>query len=135
MELTVEQAARQMAAEVVAKAPEGWTQCVLRGHASRSGYGLRGGGYVVPGRPHGFFHVPFPHQGLAADDFNQSFNRTASVAAGGQQANNSVAQVGSVASGRISDLLTQQGNARASGYAGQAQAWGGALKDIAGLFQ
>ncbi|MEU2629261.1 SMI1/KNR4 family protein [Kitasatospora sp. NPDC007106] len=55
-----------MAAEVVAEAPEGWAECVLRGHAGRSGFGLRGGGYVVPSRPSGFFHVSFPHQGLAA---------------------------------------------------------------------
>ncbi|MFJ9520607.1 SMI1/KNR4 family protein [Kitasatospora sp. NPDC101801] len=66
MDLTVEQAARQMTADVVAKAPEGWAECVLRGHASGSGFGLRGGGYVVPSRPNSFFHVPFPHQGLAS---------------------------------------------------------------------
>lgn len=74
-------------------------------------------------------------QGLAADDYNQQFNRVASVSAGGQQANNAVANAGQIASGRISDLLTQQGNARASGYAASGQAWQGALKDIAGLFQ
>lgn len=66
MDLTVEQAARQIAAEVAAKAPEGWTECVLRGHASRSGLGLSGGGYVVPSRPDSFYQVPFPHQALAS---------------------------------------------------------------------
>ncbi|MFF3002119.1 SMI1/KNR4 family protein [Kitasatospora sp. NPDC057940] len=66
MDLTVEQAARQITAEVVAQAPEGWTKCVLRGHGSRGGVGLSGGGYVVPSRPGSFFRTPFPHQGLAS---------------------------------------------------------------------
>ncbi|MFG2887100.1 SMI1/KNR4 family protein [Streptomyces sp. NPDC048297] len=64
MDLTVEQVARQITAEVVAQAPEGWAECVLRGHASRTGVGLSGGGYVVPSRPGFFSGVPFPHQGL-----------------------------------------------------------------------
>ncbi|MEU4116492.1 SMI1/KNR4 family protein [Kitasatospora sp. NPDC028055] len=66
MDQTVEQAARQITAEVVAQAPEGWTKCVLRGHGSRGGVGLSGGGYVVPSHPHSFFRTPFPHQSLAA---------------------------------------------------------------------
>jgi len=66
MDLTVEQAARQITAEVVAQAPEGWTECVLRGHGSRGSVGLSGGGYVVPSRPGSFFRTPFPHQGLAS---------------------------------------------------------------------
>ncbi|MFD9592002.1 SMI1/KNR4 family protein [Kitasatospora sp. NPDC059973] len=66
MDLTVKEAARRIAAEVVAQAPEGWAKCVLRGHASRSGVGLSGGGYVVPSRPGSFFRVPFPQQCLAS---------------------------------------------------------------------
>jgi cell wall assembly regulator SMI1 len=66
MDLTVEQAARQITAEVVAQAPEGWTECVLRGNASRTSLGLSGGGYVVPSRPGSFFRLPFPRQGLAS---------------------------------------------------------------------
>ncbi|MEU0600643.1 SMI1/KNR4 family protein [Streptomyces sp. NPDC006393] len=58
--------AQQITAEVVAQAPEGWTECVLRGRGSRTGVGLFGAGYVVPSRPGSFFDIPFPHQGLAS---------------------------------------------------------------------
>ncbi|MFI1094871.1 SMI1/KNR4 family protein [Streptomyces sp. NPDC020917] len=66
MDVTVEQAARQITAEVVARAPEGWTECVLRGSGSRGSVGLFGGGYVVPSRPGHFFGLPFPGQALAS---------------------------------------------------------------------
>ncbi|GAA2785285.1 hypothetical protein GCM10010441_07800 [Kitasatospora paracochleata] len=66
MDLTVEQTARRITAEVVAMAPDGWERCVLRGSGSRSGVGLSGGGYVVPSRTDGLFGLPFPHEGLAA---------------------------------------------------------------------
>ncbi|MEU5076006.1 SMI1/KNR4 family protein [Streptomyces asoensis] len=66
MGLAVEQAVREITAEVVAQAPEGWTECVLRGHGSRASTGLAGGGYVVPSRPGLFFRLPSLHQGLAA---------------------------------------------------------------------
>ncbi|MBQ0986308.1 SMI1/KNR4 family protein [Streptomyces sp. F63] len=66
MDLTVDEVARQIAAEIVARAPEGWTECVLRGHGSRTSVGLSGGGYVVPSRPGSFFEKPFPYQGLGS---------------------------------------------------------------------
>lgn len=66
MDLTVEQAARQIAAEVAAQAPEGWAECVLRGYGSRGSVGLSGGGYVVPSRPGAVYQTPFPHQGLTS---------------------------------------------------------------------
>ena len=72
-------------------------------------------------------------QGVAADDFNQQFNRVASVAAGGQQANNTLGALGANMANNIGDLYTQQGNARASGYAGQAAAWGGALNNLGSI--
>jgi hypothetical protein len=59
-------------------------------------------------------------QGVAADDFNDQFNRTASVAAGGAQANTTLGQLG---------------NARASGYAGQAASWQNGLSNLAFLGQ
>ncbi|WP_236654807.1 SMI1/KNR4 family protein [Streptacidiphilus anmyonensis] len=62
----MELAAREITAEVVAQAPEGWTECVLRGAGSRSSTGLAGGGYVVPSRPGLFFGLPSLHQGLAS---------------------------------------------------------------------
>ncbi|MGW0082276.1 SMI1/KNR4 family protein [Streptomyces sp. NPDC003393] len=66
MDLTVEQTARQITAQVVAQAPGGWTECVLRGRGSGTGVGLFGGGYVVPSRPGLYFDIPFPHQDLAS---------------------------------------------------------------------
>lgn len=62
-------------------------------------------------------------EGLAASDFNDQFNRTASVAAGGQQVNNTLGQLGANSANSIGDLLTQQGNAKASGYMGAANSW------------
>lgn len=69
-------------------------------------------------------------QGVAADDFNDQFNRTASVAAGGQQVNSTLGALGANASNNIADLRTQQGNARASGYVGQANAWIGGINNV-----
>jgi cell wall assembly regulator SMI1 len=66
MDESVEQAALEIAAEVVAQSPEGWTECVLRGHGSGGGLGVSGGGYVVPSRPGLFFRVPFPREALAS---------------------------------------------------------------------
>ncbi|MFF4345023.1 SMI1/KNR4 family protein [Kitasatospora sp. NPDC001540] len=67
MDLTVERTARQLAAEVVAAAPEGWTEYRLRGRGSEGGgSSMSGGGYVVPGRPDGFFPgLPAPVELLA----------------------------------------------------------------------
>lgn len=75
-------------------------------------------------------------QGVAADDFNDQFNRYMSIAGGGQQAATSGAQLGQNTANGIADLYTQQGNARASGYIGQAQGIQqgiGQLAQIAGM--
>lgn len=72
-------------------------------------------------------------QGLAADDFNQQFNRVASVAAGGQQANTTLGQLGANAANQRGEYATQAANAKASGYAGNAAAWGGALNNLGSL--
>lgn len=72
-------------------------------------------------------------QGVAADDFNDQFNRTASVAQGGQQVNSQLAQLGAQNAQNAGNIMMGQGNARASGYAGQANAWGGALNNLAGF--
>jgi hypothetical protein len=72
-------------------------------------------------------------QGVASDDFNQQFNRTASVAAGGQQANTTLAGLGANMGANNGNIMLQQGNARASGYAGQAAALGGGLNNLAFL--
>lgn len=62
-------------------------------------------------------------EGMAAGDFTDQFNRTASVAGGGQQVNATLGQLGAQKSAGVSDLYTQSGNARASGYIGSANAW------------
>jgi hypothetical protein len=69
-------------------------------------------------------------QGLAAQDFNDQFNRTMAVAGGGQQAATSGAQLGANSAHSIADLLTQAGNARASGYVGSANAWSQGLGNL-----
>ncbi|MFI9163058.1 SMI1/KNR4 family protein [Kitasatospora aureofaciens] len=66
MDLTVEQAARQITTEIVAQASEGWTECVLRTHGGRTGTGMSGSGYVVPSRPGSYFSMPYPHESLAS---------------------------------------------------------------------
>lgn len=62
-------------------------------------------------------------EGMAAQDFNDQFNRMMAVAGGGQQAATSGAQMGQQAGQSVADLLTQAGNAKASGYVGQANSW------------
>jgi hypothetical protein len=71
--------------------------------------------------------------GIASDDFNQQFNRTASVAAGGQQVNSTLGALGANMANNVGNNMMQAGNARASGYAGQSAAWGGALNNLAGF--
>lgn len=73
-------------------------------------------------------------QGIAADDFNDQFNRTASVAEGGRQVATSGAQLGANAGSGAAALFARQGDARASGYAGQNQAMQGTLANLAYLF-
>ncbi|MGW4645435.1 SMI1/KNR4 family protein [Kitasatospora sp. NPDC004289] len=66
MDPALEHAVRQIMEEVVAKAPDAWTACVLRGHGSRGSVGLAGGGYAVPSRPGLRVGGPSPYRGLAA---------------------------------------------------------------------
>lgn len=73
-------------------------------------------------------------QGIAAQDFNDQFNRTASVAAGGQQVNSTLGQLGANAANSTANLYGNIGNAKASGYAGQNQAFQGTLGNLAYLF-
>lgn len=72
-------------------------------------------------------------QGIAADDFNQSFNRTASVAAGGQQVNQTLGQLGAQNAQYGGAAAMDAANARASGYAAQSNVWGGAANNLAAL--
>jgi hypothetical protein len=76
-------------------------------------------------------------EGLAAQDFNDQFNRYMAVAGGGQQATQAGVAAGQQSANSIADLLTQAGNAKASGYMGSANAWsqgiGSAFNSIAGI--
>lgn len=72
-------------------------------------------------------------QGLAAGDFNDQFNRQMAVASGGQQATQTGAALGQQTAGGIADLYTQMGNAKASGYIGQANAISGGIGQLGAL--
>lgn len=68
--------------------------------------------------------------GVASADFGDSFNRQASIAAGGQQVNTTLGQLGANAATNKADLYGQAGNARASGYVGQANSWIGGINNF-----
>lgn len=72
-------------------------------------------------------------QGTAADDFNQQFNRTASVAAGGQQVGMGLGSLAQNAATNAGNAYMNAGAARASGYGGQSAAITGALSNLAGF--
>lgn len=73
-------------------------------------------------------------QGVAAADYNDQFNRLMAVSSGGQQAATSTAGLGQNYANASSNLLQGIGQAKASGYAGQYQAFGGTLSNLAGLY-
>lgn len=70
-------------------------------------------------------------QDYAADDFDRSFNRRASIAAGGQQVAGTLGQLGANNSANIGNVMQGQGNARASGYVGQANAMNNMFGNLA----
>lgn len=67
-------------------------------------------------------------------DRDRRFNRLSSIAGLGQTATRDVAQQGSSMAGRVGDLMTQAGNARASGYVGSANAINQGLGTVANAF-
>lgn len=72
--------------------------------------------------------------GVAADDFNAQFARTATVAGMGQQGVNATAQMGQNAAQYGGNAAMGAGNARASGYVGQANALTGMLNNFASIY-
>jgi hypothetical protein len=72
-------------------------------------------------------------QGQATSDFTDQFNRVASVAAGGQQTNATLGQLGRDAAQYAGDAAMQAGNARASGYVGQANAINSGIGNLTSL--
>lgn len=73
-------------------------------------------------------------QGIAAQDYGDSFNRLMAIAAGGQQATQSGVIAGQHSADSISSLLQQQGQAKASGYAGTSQAIQGTIGNLATIY-
>lgn len=74
-------------------------------------------------------------QGVAADDFNDQFNRMMAVAAGGQQAATSTGNAAQNYANSASGIMQGIGNAKASGYAGQNQAIQGTLSNLMTVLQ
>lgn len=68
--------------------------------------------------------------GLASADFGDSFNRQMAIAGGGQQAVTTLGQLGGQMSANVGNTLTGIGNARASGYMGQANAWINGINNV-----
>jgi len=67
------------------------------------------------------------NQGLASQNYGNFYNRLAAGAGIGQTATNSTANAGQNYAANSGNLTMQAGNARASGYLGQGNAWGNAL--------
>lgn len=71
--------------------------------------------------------------GLANQDYGNWWNQQAGLAGVGQNATNQLAQLGAQTSGNIGNLMAAQGDARASGIAGSANAWGNALGTLGSI--
>lgn len=72
-------------------------------------------------------------EGYAAQEFGNVYNRLAGLSGTGQTAVNTGAQLGAQTAGNIGNALMQGGQARASGYTGQANALTGTLNNLGGI--
>ena len=72
-------------------------------------------------------------QGIGAADFTDQFNRTASVAAGGQQVNANLGSLGAAMAGNAGNAMMSAGQARASGYIGQANSINAGIGNLTSL--
>lgn len=86
------------------------------------------------------------NQGLASDEYQRAwqrdaderarlFNMLSGVSGSGLNAAAQTGQFGQASAGRIGDLYAQQGNVRAAGTVGGAQALGGALGNVGNYLQ
>lgn len=73
------------------------------------------------------------NSGLASQEYGNWFNQQAAIAGAGQTATNALASVGQSTANNISSNLIGSGNARASGVADSANAWGNALGTVGGI--
>jgi hypothetical protein len=73
-------------------------------------------------------------EGLAADDYDRQFNRHSTLAGFGSTANGQMGAASQNYANAGSNILGNIGQARASGYAGQAAAYQQGLGSLASLF-
>lgn len=66
---------------------------------------------------------------MASSEYGNWWNRQAGLAGVGQQANTQIGHAGQNYANQSGNALMQAGDARASGVAGSANAWGGALSN------
>ena len=66
---------------------------------------------------------------MASNEYGNWWNRQAGLAGVGQQANTQIGHAGQNYANQSGNALMQAGDARASGVAGSANAWGGALSN------
>lgn len=71
--------------------------------------------------------------GLANQDYGNWWNQQSGLAGVGQSAVNNLASFGQNTAANIGNLLSRQGDARASGIAGSTTAWGNAIGTTAGF--
>ncbi len=69
-------------------------------------------------------------QGMASQEYGDYMNRLAALSGVGQTATTQTGQFGQAMAGNVGQAMIQAGEARASGYAGAANAWGGALQGV-----
>jgi hypothetical protein len=71
----------------------------------------------------------------AGTKLNESYNRLAGLAGIGQQATGGTAAAGQNYGNQVGNTLQNMGNARGSGYVGQANAWNNAFGNIGNILQ
>lgn len=71
-------------------------------------------------------------QGMANQEYGNWWNQQSGLAGAGQNATNNLAALGQETSANIGNAMAEQGDARASGIATGANAWGNALGTAAG---
>jgi hypothetical protein len=69
-------------------------------------------------------------QGYASNEYQNVWNRLSTIAGIGGTAAEQMNALGQNYANSAGDMMTQAGNARASGYAGSANAWSGAVNNI-----
>jgi type II secretory pathway pseudopilin PulG len=74
------------------------------------------------------------NQGLASGQYTNWWDRQLGLAGIGFNGTSATTQSGQAAANNISDIRLSQGDARASGIVGGANAWGNALGGLAGIY-